>query len=78
MCFILDAFGRLNHRWTCADGVAAMTAGAGKADGVFAAIEFFQRFGGAVLVHRLDLSVTGDAAFELGGLPGLLKIIPVN
>ena len=42
-----------------------MTGGAGQSNRVLAVFEFVERLSRAVLVHRLDLPVTGDAAFEL-------------
>ena len=50
-----------------------MTAGAGKPDGVLAFVQLFERLALiGVFVHRLDLPVTGDAAFELRGLSCLI------
>jgi hypothetical protein len=41
-----------------------VAAGTAKANSVLAVFEGVEGFGGAVFVHRLDLAVTGDAAFD--------------
>jgi hypothetical protein len=42
-----------------------MAAGAGKPNRILAVFQLIERFGRAVFVHRLDLPVAGDAAFQL-------------
>ena len=56
---ILRIFTRLSR-----DGIAAVAAGAGQSNRILAVFQFVERFGGAVFVHRLDLAVARDAAFE--------------
>src|SRR5437667_4683658 len=49
-------------------GIAAVAGSTRKAESVFAIlVEFFQSLGGAEFVHRLNLRVTGNATFQLGG-----------
>ena len=54
--------------------IAAVTGGAGQTQSVFAMIEFIERRRRTKLVHRFDLVVTLQTAFEVfgrrGGLPG--------
>jgi hypothetical protein len=46
------------------NGVSAVASGATQSDRVFAVFQFFKGVGGAVLVHRLDLSMARNTAFQ--------------